>query len=108
MKKITKNTLSLIILLIFLSGCQTLKDGLEGNKKSKGAEEFLIKKKIPLVLPPEFKKLPTPGNIPSEKQEDTEFNIDKILGNKIDGEKNISNSSEDSLEKSILKIIKKD
>jgi PBP1b-binding outer membrane lipoprotein LpoB len=107
MKKITKNILSLIILFVFLSGCQALKDGLEGNKKSKGAEEFLIKKKNPLILPPEFKKLPTPGNIPSEIQEETDFNIDKILGKKIDEQKNSSNSSENSLEKSILKIIKK-
>ena len=38
---------SIIILIIsnILFGCQSLKDGLEGNKKSKSAEEFLIKKK---------------------------------------------------------------
>ena len=45
MKKITKKTLSLIIMLTYLSGCQSLKEGLEGNKKSKSAEEFLIEKK---------------------------------------------------------------
>ena len=35
-----------LILCSFLIGCQSLKDGLEGNKKSKNAEEFLIEKKI--------------------------------------------------------------
>ena len=45
MKKITKNKLLLIILLVFFSGCQSLKDGLEGNKNSKSSEEFLIEKK---------------------------------------------------------------
>tara|TARA_B110000196_G_C20875429_1_gene534031 strand:+ start:293 stop:619 length:327 start_codon:yes stop_codon:yes gene_type:complete len=108
MKKITKSTLLLMILFVFFSGCQKVKDGLQGNKKSKSAEEFLIEKKNPLVLPPEFEKLPTPGNLPSKKQEEADFDIDKILGKKIDEKKNSSNSSENLLEKSILKIIKKD
>ena len=37
-----------LVFFIFLTGCQSIKDGLEGNKKTKSAEEFLIKKKIPL------------------------------------------------------------
>ena len=35
----------LLFVFNFLLGCQALKDGLEGNKKSKSAEEFLIEKK---------------------------------------------------------------
>ena len=45
MTKIAK-IISFIILLISIYGCQSIKDGLEGNKKSKSAEEFLIEKKI--------------------------------------------------------------
>ena len=37
----------LLFVFNFLLGCQALKDGLEGNKKSKSAEEFLIEKKKP-------------------------------------------------------------
>ena len=35
----------LFLLMSLFSGCQSLRDGLEGNKKSKSAEEFLIEKK---------------------------------------------------------------
>ena len=47
-----------LVFFIFLTGCQSIKDGLEGNKKTKSAEEFLIQKKNPLVLPPDYSKLP--------------------------------------------------
>ena len=67
MKKTTKKLTSLLITLTVLSGCTTLKEGLEGNKKSKSAEEFLIEKKNPLVLPPDFSKLPVPKNSSEEK-----------------------------------------
>ena len=56
----------LFLLMGLFSGCQSLRDGLEGNKKSKSAEEFLIEKKNPLVLPPDYSKLPEP----SEEDED--------------------------------------
>ena len=52
MKKNYKKLILAILILNLLNGCQALKDGLEGNKKSKSAEEFLIQKKNPLVLPP--------------------------------------------------------
>ena len=108
MNKTTKKTLSLIIILTCLSGCQALKDGLEGNKKSKSAEEFLVEKKNPLILPPEFKKLPTPGSSPSENLEETDFDIDKILGKKKNNNTKNTNSSQSSLEEFIIKQIKKD
>tara|TARA_B110000027_G_scaffold20374_1_gene21572 strand:+ start:1181 stop:1507 length:327 start_codon:yes stop_codon:yes gene_type:complete len=108
MKKITKNKLLLIILIVFFSGCQSLKDGLEGNKNSKSSEEFLIEKKNPLVLPPEFNELPTPVDTQPKVSEEINFDIDKILGKKKNEEQNNSNPSDVSLEKSILKKIKKD
>tara|TARA_B100000963_G_C22367859_1_gene554542 strand:+ start:100 stop:414 length:315 start_codon:yes stop_codon:yes gene_type:complete len=60
--------LQIFIIFIFLLGCQNVKDGLTLQKKS-GADEFLVKKKNPLVLPPEFSELPTPEN--NLKKEDT-------------------------------------
>ena len=47
-------------------------------------------------------------NTPSQDSEEIDFDIDKILGGKKDEQQNNSNSSDSSLEKSILKIIKKD
>ena len=64
-----KNFVYLLSLFIILSGCQNVKDGLTGVKKS-NSDEFLVEKKNPLVLPPEFDKLPEPkkaGQIEEEK-----------------------------------------
>ena len=46
MKNITKNLFYLFVILISLGACQSVRDGLEGKQKS-GADEFLVKKKIP-------------------------------------------------------------
>ena len=105
MTKIAK-IISFIILLISIYGCQSIKDGLEGNKKSKSAEEFLIEKKNPLVLPPDFSKLPTP--ISEENLDnDKDLEIEDILNSNI-SEKNSENkpATNTSLEQSILKKIK--
>ena len=48
-----------LIILIFLSSCQSVKDALTG-KKYEDSDEFLVIKKNPLVLPPNFNDLPTP------------------------------------------------
>ena len=49
----------LIILSIFLTSCQSVKDGLSGNKRE-NSDEFLVKKKSPLVMPPKYMELPKP------------------------------------------------
>ena len=43
------NYIKFVFCLIFIglfTGCASFKEGLEGKKKSKNAEEFLIQKKI--------------------------------------------------------------
>ena len=96
-----------LVFFIFLTGCQSIKDGLEGNKKTKSAEEFLIQKKNPLVLPPDYSKLPLPKNISKEElKAQNEFDLEKII--KKDSKNIKSNSVEknSSLEKSIIEKIK--
>ena len=109
MNKINNKLIFLIISFSFLIGCQSLKDGLEGNKRSKSAEEFLIEKKNPLVLPPDFSKLPTPKNSTLEDSTENieEMDIEKILnkGSKKKVEK--KSKSTNSVEKSILEKINK-
>ena len=79
-----KNKILLILISCFaLTACQSLKDGLSGSK-SENSDEFLVEKKNPLVLPPQYLKLPKPKNpeieneIVSLNQENTE--IQKMLG----------------------------
>ena len=60
-----KNKLTILIIIFFsilLYSCQTTKDALEGKKRSEQGDEFLVEKKNPLAMPPDFEKLPTPGN----------------------------------------------
>ena len=92
----------LISFLIFLSACQSTQDAFTLQKKS-SADEFLVEKKSPLVLPPEYGKLP----MPQENQQNMENNeIKDLLSNK----KNESSNSDEnldpiSIEKSILEKI---
>ena len=105
MKKIIKISIYLILVLIGLSACQALKDGLEGNKKSKSAEEFLINKKNPLVMPPDYSKLPAPKNSSKQNDSSQDFDLKKIL-EKNSTNKNNQTQSNNSSEKSIIEKIK--
>ena len=73
----------ILILVIALSGlsCQSIKDGLSGNK-SENSDEFLVQKKSPLVLPPQFLELPQPKDEDDDEniiQSDQETDIKKML-----------------------------
>ena len=106
MKTVFKNIFYLFLFLATLSACQSVKDGLTGKKQT-NMDEFLVKKKDPLVLPPEFEKLPQPTSAestPSLDNIDLESSIQKVMGIT----KNTTNKKEinTSLEKSILEKIK--
>lgn len=44
---------------IILSSCGTIKEGFTNQKKN-SSDEFLVKKKLPLVMPPDYNNLPIP------------------------------------------------
>ncbi len=70
----------LIFLFLLLNACQTIQDGLAGNK-NKNSDEFLIEKKNPLEIPPDFGSLPKP-KVESENvdhAEEIEKDIEKLL-----------------------------
>ena len=97
----------IVIISFFLAGCLSMKDGLSLKKKSEGADEFLVEKKNPLVLPPEFNELPTPeGN--EKKQVTISSNQIQELINKNRSTVNTSSNSSDfnKIEKNILEKIK--
>ena len=58
--KFIYNTFIILILSVFLFSC----DGFKLKKKASSGEEFLIEKKDPLILPPDFSKLPKPNEQP--------------------------------------------
>ena len=107
MNKINLQIIFLFLLFNFLIGCSTLKEGLEGSKKSNNAEEFLIEKKNPLVLPPDYSKLPIPEAEDQMVDSESEFDLENILKkNTQKGKKKPKVKSSNSLEKSILEKIK--
>jgi hypothetical protein len=88
-----------------MSSCQGLKDGLEGNKKSKSSEEFLINKKSPLVMPPDYSKLPLPENNSNQNEKSQDFDLKKVLEKNSNNQKNKTQTNK-SFQKSIIEKIK--
>ena len=74
------------------------------NEKIKTTDEFLVKKRNPLVLPPDFEKIPEPGSI-SKTKEDEDEKIKKIL--KVPKTDSINKKKSSSIEESILDRIRK-
>ena len=66
--------------------------------------QFLIKKREPLVLPPDYENVPKPGTA-SQAKENEEEKIKKIL--KVPEKETSNKKNQDSIEKSILDKIKK-
>ncbi len=62
MKKIKLNLILIIALVPLLTFCGGVRDALEGKKRSEQNDEFLVKKKNPLQMPPDMNKLPMPGD----------------------------------------------
>ena len=92
------------MLLIFLvTSCGTwdsVKRGLTGAKQQ-STDEFLVQKKDPLILPPDFENLPTPDERIAATKEFSVF--EKTLETSIEE----SSSTSRSVEESILKQIRK-
>ena len=96
--------------IFFLNSCESIKNAVTGKKKPPG-DEFLVEKKNPLVLPPEFGELPVPlKEERMEQEEESDEEIEKLIG-KISIEENSNDDLEnlsDSLERSILEQINND
>ena len=103
MKKIEKIFI-FYILISFLYSCSGASDvgKVLRNEKTKSTDEFLVKKRDPLNLPPDYKSLPAPDTL---KKSSNDNNINKIL--KIPKEKKPSVKGSSSVEQSIINEIRK-
>ena len=101
-----KNIYFLLVSSFLLVSCGGLKDAgkVLRNEKIKTTDEFLVKKRNPLVLPPDFEKIPEPGSI-SKTKEDEDEKIKKIL--KVPKTDNVNKKKSSSIEESILDRIRK-
>ena len=101
-----KKIILIICIPIFLYSCQSAKDALTGKKRSKEGDEFLVKKKNPLSMPPDFESLPTPESLDEENKviKDETSEIKSLL--KLEKNNNIQENDSSNLQESILKKIK--
>ena len=102
-----KNNIFLILfMMLAVTSCQSVKNALSGVKQE-NSDEFLVEKKNPLVLPPDFTDLPDPFEESTEVTEvQIEEDIEKLLGmeNSVENTNNTPNSS--SIESFVLEKIK--
>ena len=79
MKKFKLNLILLITLVPLLTFCGGVRDALEGKKRSEQSDEFLVKKKNPLQMPPDINKLPKPGDNLEVKSQTNDAEVKDLL-----------------------------
>ena len=101
-----KKIYPLLTVLILLTSCTSLSDAgkVLRNEKIKTTDEFLVKKRKPLVLPPDYNEIPEPSS-----SEENKINEDQKIKSIIkSSEKKISNKNKSSsTEQSIINRIRK-
>tara|TARA_B100000575_G_scaffold110946_1_gene88314 strand:- start:119 stop:415 length:297 start_codon:yes stop_codon:yes gene_type:complete len=96
-----KFVILILLSILFLHSCGTLRDGFT-NPKKENSDEFLVEKKSPLIMPPNYDELPIPGTdeIILERETDT---LDNLFS---DQDNTTFESDNKMLEESILDKIK--
>ncbi len=100
---------NLILLFIFIISCGSAEDVKKvlKNEKIRTTDEFLVKKKDPLELPPDYNNIPKPNSMgqKNNKKMKDEKSIREILKSSNEDNSNLNKSS--STEESILNQIRK-
>ena len=105
MKKIFKLT-TIIISILALNSCGTVREGFSSQKKN-SIDEFLVEKKSPLVMPPDFNELPLPQQFNQISEKVDETNLKSLMTeNKDNGQDNQNNNQNTNFENSIIEKIK--
>ena len=98
-----KKILGLFALIILLNSCENVKKGLGMQKEA--PDDFLIEKRNPLTMPPNFDLLP-PDSIVQEDKKNDKDSLKEMFNKNVDGKKEVEpnkkENSSGSLEKSIL------
>ena len=95
-----KKFLIYFLILIPLFGCESAREGFTLKKKN-NSDEFLIEKKNPLIMPPEYGDLPVPGDFEVQSSNAGKDEFEKIMTNskKKTSKKNIKKTN---IEQSVL------
>ncbi len=105
-----KNLFFVTLVSLFLFSCTSVKDGLTLKKKD-NVEQFLIEKKKPLIMPPDFDDLPQPGNLDLENEKvenNNELDLDSLIQSSTKSNKeNINDEISSEIQKKIDKKLQK-
>ncbi len=91
-------------IILFFYSCSTIKEGFTNQKKN-SSDEFLVEKKSPLVMPPDYNELPKPENDKSSSDLDNNKIKSLVKNNEILKEDNTD--TDQDFEETLLKKIKK-
>mgnify|MGYP001308524535 CR=1 FL=1 len=104
MKRILNlKVLYLFTIIILLSGCQSVVENLSEKKRSDQGDEFLVKKKNSLEMPPDFNELPKPIKEEEISSSDTNDEIKVLL--EVSNEDIVEDGESTDLEILIIKKI---
>ena len=102
--KIINKTLLIVIIILLLNSCS----GFKLKKKSSSGEEFLIEKKDPLILPPDYSELPKPNEQNNQSiKEDDQIKLETIFSDDSLNNGSDDKETESGLKESVLKKIQK-
>ena len=104
MKNNFYKTLLLMIILPLMTYCGDVRDALEGKKRSEQNDEFLVKKKNPLQMPPDMNKLPKPGDDVEKLSPNDNNEVKDLLKIKENNDTEDTNSGSDLLNNMKKKI----
>ena len=93
--------LILLKIILLLLSCSSVKEGFSNQKKN-NTDEFMVEKKSPLKMPPNYNELPEPKSEISENI-DNENQIEKLINKSDDGEANTD--TEKNVNKSFEELI---
>ena len=93
-----KKIIYMFALVFFTVSCADVKRGITGGKKDT-TDEFLVIKKDPLILPPDYENLPIPDETTAASEEISIF--EKTLEASTENNSPTSNSIESSILKKI-------
>tara|TARA_B100001093_G_C26274084_1_gene778175 strand:+ start:57 stop:383 length:327 start_codon:yes stop_codon:yes gene_type:complete len=94
--------LYLLLILSLISSCGVISEGFKSPKQN-NSDEFLIEKKSPLVMPPEFDELPIPDD-KFKNNTSNEKSIESLI--KKNPKEKISVKNNTDLESSVIEKIK--
>ena len=104
MIKNIKSLLLIIFSTVLMSSCGSVEKAFDPQNKNT-SEEFLVEKKSPLSIPPNFDELPVPSNEKVDKDSQIN-NIESLISEESNNENLETVESDKDFEQSILDKIK--